>query len=801
MSNTKLASVVSRLLDGVKESMMGKHAGADVGMVDMLECLLSASTPPGLHPITEAELLSLIPRVLVFSRTALLGVVKGEDDVVMVQLRRNLLLCCVLMLRLGAICSPPIDHFALHSKVPHTEAAPSVFQVDTSDHLDVHRRVEEVIGDSSFRGFLEGCPRFFLQDFLNRPTLLQNITVAEWVILTVPKDASWRGDTLYNHLELVDMPADVKFCGSACCMASIACELMLGEFVDTSEAACGPERDGLLSLAGLLFAQCVDKCATAGNLHTAALLRYHVTGTWAMQRDKDCVLRADVKYASMIVACRIAAFSSWRLWDLQVASLALRAMLHTATAGSLGAVMQAVQEVRFLLWDHGMAPGSLLDAVEAWACIGRTLYPASPRLRPPCSAVAVATAMSRVLRDLTWFPTIRLVFRECLMSAACQHWTRPGVLVPLVRHVSMAVKRITTTARASQSKATGTVLIPFWKVFHCAFSALLWSHEEADARALAKALASAGAAKAWWHVLQSLCEAGATARVLGLSALQRFMVLATGKCQALLEPGAQFGQLSCAPVDMVVRSAQFPQAVVAFVRGRVDDRDCDVDWRVVRDVWGLASTPDIVAYSQGMLVAHVTTLVDQDELEAGLQAVFRLVPDVRQWSPLAAVPALTPALKSTYQVYFQLDTIAADMAEALWVFWGQVLCTRAVGHKRAMQVCLQVMTLDQACEGFTRHNVCEAITPAVRAWAKKHNTSGLPVFRDPIRVLADFALDKGQDPAHVARHCPCALAMREQLLLACVDRADAAAIFAAVLSDSVAVSKLSESTRAVLEQR
>lgn len=125
-------------------------------------------------------------------------------------------------------------------------------------------------------------------------------------------------------------------------------------------------------------------------------------------------------------------------------------------------------------------------------------------------------------------------------------------------------------------------------------------------------------------------------------------------------------------------------------------------------------------------------------------------------------------------------------------------------------VLLQCMTLTEACAGFRRHQVREAIQATVRAWAKRIAKDKTPVYRDPVRVLANFALATDTDEERlweVARICPCALVDKckadadvlDRVVDACKTSAVAEAAVQELLSDERAHGALDADTRARLQ--
>jgi hypothetical protein len=266
-------------------------------------------------------------------------------------------------------------------------------------------------------------------------------------------------------------------------------------------------------------------------------------------------------------------------------------------------------------------------------------------------------------------------------------------------------------------------------------------------------------AAAWLDLLQVL-------EAQGMDPFDKITVvfvalLTTEYCQALVPDGAAFVQLSAPIVDKIVSSAAFFDGLIMDVV--THEAPAVLGMHTIADLWHRVSSDAVRAKSQAQLIAFVTAL-SKDRIEAGLQAVFRLLPDCNQWTALWHTSCIEADLRFKYRAWLAQPLISADMGQDMWVFWGEVMCTRAVGYVRVMRVWLQRMTFEDAAAGFKRHKVQEAIQPRVRAWAKKvaKKTPGQVVHRDPVRVLANFALDNwcgclredAATPVLVARACP-----------------------------------------------
>ena len=160
-----------------------------------------------------------------------------------------------------------------------------------------------------------------------------------------------------------------------------------------------------------------------------------------------------------------------------------------------------------------------------------------------------------------------------------------------------------------------------------------------------------------------------------------------------------------------------------------------LDCATIADLWRRASNDEVRAASHAQLVDFVRGL-GPDRMEAGLQALCRLLPGSVLWADLWAADSIDAGLRHKYRAWLRMSTISATMDKAAYIFWGEAICTRAIGYMRALRLLLQCMTLTEACAGFRRHQAREAIQATVRAWAKRIAKDKTPVYRDPVRVLA-----------------------------------------------------------------
>lgn len=179
------------------------------------------------------------------------------------------------------------------------------------------------------------------------------------------------------------LPSDVCFCGSTWCEHSMAVELMLDAFQDKG----GPSVETVL-VAAHVYILALQRCGTAGNLHTAGLLRVALVESWGVLSP---ALRAAVADADMILMFKVGSCSnapSWRLWDLLLAQLTVGAVASTCgslelismvviTAEQLGPTLEKTTPVRSYILDavRGLLPvptqslctlTSVLQATEAF---------------------------------------------------------------------------------------------------------------------------------------------------------------------------------------------------------------------------------------------------------------------------------------------------------------------------------------------------------------------------------------------------------------------------------------------------
>lgn len=549
------------------------------------------------------------------------------------------------------------------------------------------------------------------------------------------------------------LPRDASFCGSTRCVYSMAVKRMLHALQEEEESE---SRARMVLDAAFVYVLAVQRCGTAGNLHTAGLLR---TALGRSVFAFPGALRVKLAEADMTLLFKIIKCSkspSWRLWDLVLAQLVVGAVASTCSHMDLaGTVIMAAVELGHL---PEQRPGRkyivetalrLLPVPKQSMCILTTVLQAMEKW----AVYAVARH-----RDVSDFVVAASFFSSmCSASALCRMLRLQVLAAPAIQEVTGASELFWAEMN--------TVAETMWQFL------IVKGSEAFELFGLAALVASEEFASAWLSLLQLFCREGwdpfrgDTARHIAY--------FTTEECQALLPDGQQYVQLRPETVDRFIQSPAFFDVLIMGVMYETKDV-AGLGLDTVNDLWRRASCDEVRAASHARLVDFVTRL-DAARMEAGLQALFRLLPDSDLWLHLWRRESIDAGLRHKYRAWLRMWTISDSMDQALYIFWGEALCTRAIGHIRAMRLMLQRMPFMKVCVGFRRHQVRETIKKTVRTWAKKA-VLDTPVYRDPVRMLANFALDsmtflpKEADPAEydcvvmrlreIAHICPCALADR-----------------------------------------